>query len=532
MNDKALNEQGLSVLSDEMKDYIDEKIAESGGTTEKEYWVRVVDYDGTVLDFKGIDDTETYTLPTAPSHTGLVFQCWSSNETITNNTITCNKNNIMVGAIYTTASGLNEFDIEINKAIAPDIENTPYTLYLNMDFTEVDWGDGTSYLDYNKHTYTAYGKYTIKCDGTAFEPTNHNIFYDKEHSTQPSVCCTAIRLATVEAITPYAFDGINSLKTITLSESVQDIKESCFRYCANLQAVVIPPITDLDGFLDIGANVFRYCANLKEVVLPKNLYSLGNYCFSENSLLNHIALSDTFGGFGTYCFNFCYSLTEIIIPHLTGSAVIPQACFYYCVNLKKVILPDNLTSFGQQAFTYCVSLEKITLPNSFNGSNAQNIFQYCYNLKSLIIPANATTLGTFLPNCRSLESLTILGSGTLLAQNTLTSASSLKTLIISSPRMTGINGNFGTYFYALKTIKFPPNLTSVSSSSNNSYYSLELLDFRDAVAVPTNDSNAGFNQMPKSAKIVVPDSLYTTWITATNWVDLAGMIYKASEVTL
>ena len=53
-----------------------------------EFLVQVIDYDGTVLKSEKLDTGATFTLPSQPSHTGLVFQSWSSPVTITNNTVT------------------------------------------------------------------------------------------------------------------------------------------------------------------------------------------------------------------------------------------------------------------------------------------------------------------------------------------------------------------------------------------------------------------------------------------------------------
>ena len=69
--------------------------------------VRVIDLDGTVIDEQSLNEGDTYTLPTAPSHPCLTFGTWSSTKSIVNNTITVGKTDVTVGAMYcpTSSSG-------------------------------------------------------------------------------------------------------------------------------------------------------------------------------------------------------------------------------------------------------------------------------------------------------------------------------------------------------------------------------------------------------------------------------------------
>ena len=76
-----------------------------GGSTNGKFLVQVIDYDGTVLKSEKLDTGATFTLPSQPSHTGLVFQSWSSPVTIADNTVTVTNSDITIGATYTTASG-------------------------------------------------------------------------------------------------------------------------------------------------------------------------------------------------------------------------------------------------------------------------------------------------------------------------------------------------------------------------------------------------------------------------------------------
>lgn len=81
-------------------------------------------------------------------------------------------------------------------------------------------------------------------------------------------------------------------------------------------------------------------------------------------------------------------------------------------------------------------------------------------------------------------------------------------------------------------------LYSVNSSSgfNNAFTgctALELVDFSEATEVPALSNVNAFSNTNNTYSIVVPDSLYSSWIASSNWSDstIVGHIVKASEYT-
>ena len=158
------------------------------------------------------------------------------------------------------------------------------------------------------------------------------------------------------------------------------------------------------------------------------------------------------------------------------------SAFSTCVSLKSVIISDSVTSIGANAFDGCTNLETVKM-----GSNVQAIeasaFQKCSKLQSIEIPDTTTRRqGSVFSACTSLKSAKI-GKG-------------VKTLY------------YGLFWNC----------------------PLELIDFRSATSVPTLNSDV-FNKLVTTCKIVVPDSLYNSWIVASNWTTYASKIVKASEYT-
>jgi hypothetical protein len=154
----------------------------------------------------------------------------------------------------------------------------------------------------------------------------------------------------------------------------------------------------------------------------------------------------------------------------------------YCNMLKAVEIGNNVTSIGSFAFSYCYSLARVVIPQGVT-SISNNAFSYCYSLSSIVIPDSVTSIGK----------------------------------------------SAFYYCHSLTIIVIPQNVTSIGNDTFFSCYGMAYYDFRASIAVPTLSSTSVFEYIPSDCKIVVPDSLYDTWIAATNWSTYASKIVKASE---
>lgn len=84
------------------------------------------------------------------------------------------------------------------------------------------------------------------------------------------------------------------------------------------------------------------------------------------------------------------------------------------------------------------------------------------------------------------------------------------------------------YCYTLASIVIPSGVTSIGTYAFSNCYGMAYYDFRASKSVPTLSSTNAFYNIPSDCKIVVPDSLYSSWTTATNWSTYASKIVKAS----
>ena len=82
---------------------------------------------------------------------------------------------------------------------------------------------------------------------------------------------------------------------------------------------------------------------------------------------------------------------------------------------------------------------------------------------------------------------------------------------------------------SLKRIKMSASSYNWGTYMFNGCTSLELVDMTGSTGVPQLSNVNNFANTNDTYKIVVPDSLYDTWIAATNWASIASHIMKQSD---
>ena len=170
----------------------------------------------------------------------------------------------------------------------------------------------------------------------------------------------------------------------------------------------------------------------------------------------------------------------LIVPE--GITQIGQSAFYGYVMLKSIILPDSVKEIGRYAFEGCDNLTSITIPDNVT-KIGQSAFKNCKNLASITIPELVTSIGQeAFKICRSIKKVKYLGQ---------------------APKI-----NYQTFYGCIN---------------------IEVYDFRGCTTIPTLYNTAVLGHKA-NCQIVVPDTLYDTWQTATNWSSLTDVVWvKASE---
>lgn len=151
-------------------------------------------------------------------------------------------------------------------------------------------------------------------------------------------------------IPAYAFNGVNQVNKINLSEKVVEIGEFAFENALSIHSFAIPQTvtkihkgafkgtTNLktvtmggNALTTIGDEAFMN-SGVENVTLPASVTSLGEKCFSASKLAS-ITLSSSLAEIGAYAFYNCVSLQTV---NFTGSAKInvQSAAFRLCEKLN------------------------------------------------------------------------------------------------------------------------------------------------------------------------------------------------------
>lgn len=495
----AINAKGVSVSVDDTFASYAQKIGQLNAPDG--YKVIVVDYDGEIITQVTKQAGETFTLPEGPTnHSKLVFQEWSSCDEITNNTVTVTDHDILVGAVYTTASGTNEFDIELTEATGKKVT---FKMTGNKN-----WGDGTSDTA-NSHTYADYGEYTITCDGTTLNQSyimGQSSNYDSANFTLKHV-----RLATVTSISSSVFYWCTNLETITLSKSLTSIGTSVFQAAINLRCCIFPSTVASVSF----NNMFQSGYKLKYAVIPNIInLNLQNTFYDCENLEFPIFPSNCISFYQTYY--QCYSIKDVYVPLLNNDCNF-SGTFQKC-SFKNIVISADVCN------------HITNLQATFQGSAVESVVF----LGSL---SNCTTIQNLFAQCTALESVSIPNLSETPA--TTVSDGTFSTCPLQSVQLpTNLKHIGNQMFYttpSIDTINFP-DVQSFGNSVFYSCYNLRYINFLQNTAVPTITSttfNTSANYgMNKGLIIHVPRNLYQDWIRANVWTGLKKYIYGGEPATL
>ncbi len=227
----------------------------------------------------------------------------------------------------------------------------------------------------------------------------------------------------VTSIGDCAFSLCDSLTSITIPDSVEQIGTNPFAFCSKLKTISVSPehlyFATIDGILlrkadkalisypagissstytipqgitAIGDSAFYYCDSLTSVSIPDSVTSIGDNAFYFCESLTSVTIPDSVTAIGDSAFSYCDSLTSVSIPD--SVTAIGDEAFYSCSSLTSVNIPDSVTSIGDRAFSYCDSLTSVSIPDSVTAIG-NRAFYYCDSLTSVSIPDSVTSIGDY-----------------------------------------------------------------------------------------------------------------------------------------
>ena len=235
---------------------------------------------------------------------------------------------------------------------------------------------------------------------------------------------------------------------------------------------------ELGSNINLGTNAFIHCNSLQSITMTNEAFSTStNTFFSNNYNLKYITIPDG----------------QIPFPSLAGT------------NIQIIAIPKSITSAGQYCFNECRVLKRISLPNGLT-TLSNYLFKACRTLEKISISKNATSLGSSIfSGCYLLQDIVIPNETT-----------TIKSLSFED-------------CYTLKNMVLPNKIQTIEAQAFKNCYGMKYYDFTKHTSIPTLANTNAFTSIPSDCKIVVPDSLYSTWIAESNWTSYANYIIKESD---
>lgn len=193
----------------------------------------------------------------------------------------------------------------------------------------------------------------------------------------------------VKVINNYAFSGCSGLNSLQLPSSLTTINQSAFQGCSNIKGNII-----ISSFVNIiGNSAFNGCNNINSITIPKSVSSIGSLAFSN------------FGGlFFVDETNPNYSSLDGVLYNKNKTILIQSP------NTMKGTfkVPQNVTAIGNYAFAGCNELTEISLPKSLK-TIGNNAFAGLKRLSgSFSIPDSVTDIGgSAFSGCSDLRTIII-----------------------------------------------------------------------------------------------------------------------------
>lgn len=321
----------------------------------------------------------------------------------------------------------------------------------------------------------------------------------------------------VKKIKNSAFAICTKITEISLPASVNEIGESAFFCCGDLQKINIP-----EGIKKIPCCAFLNCFSLTEIAIPASVTIIDGMAFDGCTSLKQINFSKGVNSIEEFAFRNCISLTSISLPH--GVTKIGKSAFDSLRSLKKVQLPNTLKTVEESSFTKCRKITTVTFDGSleewcsinFENATANPLHSkaalYINNklLTCAEIPLGVSEIHYQFSGCSSLKCVTIHDLVVSIGDFAFSQCENLSSIRVGDGVQHIGHGAFA-YCKKLKSLFLPGFLTSVGSKI--------AVDVEDITIYCESEPQEGWSEKWNDKNVKTEEKHDFTTRTPRNWYE-------------
>lgn len=165
--------------------------------------------------------------------------------------------------------------------------------------------------------------------------------------------------ATVKTLGLELFKGWSSSQKVVVNYNNYEAKVSEEDYTTPFTGTDAAfEVSICNGVMEIGENAFNGMASLKEITIPESVYTIKDYAF-KGTALRSLSMGENVVSIGDGSFMDCISLESIVFD--SNLASIGGKAFANCSSIKGIKLPDSVKTIGNGLFANCTQLVTVDL---------------------------------------------------------------------------------------------------------------------------------------------------------------------------
>jgi len=192
---------------------------------------------------------------------------------------------------------------------------------------------------------------------------------------------TSVTVTDQTVVPTAAFNGCNSINTITFTSTLNGIGIASFQNCTSLSKFNSEQENTLCLYgknASVGNYAFNGCSTVENILLDENVNVLGDYAFANCVNVKEINLNDSISSIGAYAFKNLAIPTEVVVYNSTTH--IGCGAFQGCNGLTEMSLPFTGKSTDANAYeaVFGYVFGYTTYKGSYYGSGNTNFINEVY----------------------------------------------------------------------------------------------------------------------------------------------------------